>query len=115
MGPPVEVRATETRGELRSGYRVVLKPADHRIRAMFRGQTIADSSHVLVMQETRLPPIFYFPRDNVSMELLAKTDHRTHCPFKGDASYWTLKVGEASVENAAWGVVTLTRRGRGKS
>ncbi len=102
MGPPVEVRATETRGELRSGYRVVLKPADHRIRAMFRGQTIADSSHVLVMQETRLPPIFYFPRDNVSMELLAKTDHRTHCPFKGDASYWTLKVGEASVENAAW-------------
>ncbi|MCZ6861772.1 MAG: DUF427 domain-containing protein [Alphaproteobacteria bacterium] len=69
---------------------------------MFQGQTIADSSHVLVMQETRLPPIFYFPRGDVSMELLAKTDHSTHCPFKGDASYWTLNVGEASAENAAW-------------
>ena len=67
----VEAGATESRGELRAGYRVVLKPADHRIRAMFQGQTIADSSRVLVMQETRLPPIFYFPRDDVSMELLA--------------------------------------------
>ena len=98
----VEAGATESRGELRSGYRVVLESTDRRIQAMFQGHTIADSSHVLVMQETRLPPIFYFPREDVSMELLAKTDHSTHCPFKGDASYWTLNVGEASVENAAW-------------
>ena len=87
---------------MRSGYRVVLKPADNRIRAIFQGQTMADSSHVLVMRETRLPPIFYFPREDVSMEMLSKTDHRTHCPFKGDASYWTLDVDGASVENAAW-------------
>lgn len=102
MGQLVEAKTTETREPVRSGYRVVLKPAGHRIRALFRGQTIADSSHVLVMQETRLPPIFYFPRDDVSMELLVKTDNRTHCPFKGDASYWTLRAGEALVENAAW-------------
>ena len=102
MAQLVEADATESRGEVRSGYRVILKPADHRIQAMYRGQTIADSSHVLVMRETRLPPIFYFPRTDVHMELLAKTDHRTHCPFKGDASYWTLEVGEETAENAAW-------------
>ena len=102
MAQLTEADATETRGEVRSGYRVILKPADHRIRAMFRGQTIADSLHVLLMRETRLPPVFYFPREDVCMELLAKTEHRTHCPFKGDASYWTLKVGDESVENAAW-------------
>lgn len=97
-----EAKTTESGETVRSGYRVVLKPADHRIRAQFQGHTIADSAHVLVMQETRLPPVFYFPRDDVSMERLVKTNHRTHCPFKGDASYWTLKVGQASVKNAAW-------------
>lgn len=102
MAQLVETKTTQPEAELRSGYRVVLKPADNRIRAIFHGQTLADSAQALVMQETRLAPIFYFPRDDVSMELLAKTDHRTHCPFKGDASYWTLKVGDVSVENAAW-------------
>ena len=102
MAPPAGVATTETRAELRSGYRVVLTPADSRIRALYRGQTVADSARALVMRETRLAPIFYFPRDDVAMELLAKTDRRTHCPFKGDASYWTLNVGEASAENAAW-------------
>ena len=87
---------------MRSGYRVVLKPAENRIRAIFQGETIADSAHTLVMQETRLSPIFYFPRDDVAMERLTKTDHRTHCPFKGDASYWTLNVGDQLAENAAW-------------
>ena len=102
MAQSVAALVTETGGEAHSGYRVVLKPSDHRIRAMFGGRTVAESSHVLVMRETRLPSVFYFPRDDVCMDLLAKTDLRTHCPFKGDASYWTLKVGEASVENAAW-------------
>lgn len=88
--------------EVRSGYRVVLRPAGHRIRAMFGGRAVADSSRVLVMQETRLPSVFYFPRTDVDMKLLTKTAHRTHCPFKGDASYWTLNVGGTSVENAAW-------------
>ena len=54
------------------------------------------------MRETRLPTVFYFPRDDVRMELLVKTELRTHCPFKGDASYWTLTAGDASVENGAW-------------
>ena len=102
MAQQVEALETEAGGEAHSGYRVVLKPSDNRIKATFRGRTIAVSSHVLVMRETRLPSVFYFPRDDICMEFLTRTDHRTHCPFKGDASYWTLKVGEASVENAAW-------------
>ena len=102
MAQLVEAIPSKNREQELSGYRVVLKPAGHRIRAVFRGQTIADSARVLVMRETRLPSVFYFPREDVRMELFAKTDRRTHCPFKGDASYWTLEVGEASVENVAW-------------
>ncbi len=88
--------------EVAAGYRIVLMPAGHRIRATFQDQTIAESTNALVMRETRLPPVFYFPRDDVAMQFLAPTPSRTHCPFKGDASYWSLKVGDASVENAAW-------------
>jgi class 3 adenylate cyclase/uncharacterized protein (DUF427 family) len=96
------VASVESPANLRSGYRVVLTPAGQRLRAIVRGQTVADSSRALVMDETRLPSVFYFPRDDVRMDLLTGTDHRTHCPFKGDASYWTLNVDGVSIENAAW-------------
>jgi len=69
---------------------------------VFQGQAVADSSKVLVMYETRLAPVFYFPREDVRMDLLAKSDRRTHCPFKGNASYWTIRVGSRSAEDAAW-------------
>ena len=85
-----------------SGYRVVIEPSPRRIRAVFNGETVADSGRVLVMHETRLPWAFYFPRDDVRMDLLARTDHHTHCPFKGNASYWTLAVDGKTAENAVW-------------
>ncbi|MEE8271648.1 MAG: DUF427 domain-containing protein, partial [Alphaproteobacteria bacterium] len=96
--------AAETRSErtVHAGYRVVVEPRSQRIRAVFNGETIADSARVLVMHETRLPHAFYFPRDDVRMDLLARTDHHTNCPFKGNASYWTLTVGEKTAENVAW-------------
>ena len=96
------VETIERLAEVHFGYRVVLRPAGHKIRAMFGGRVLADSSRVLVMQETRLPLVFYFPRADVDMQLFTKTARRTHCPFKGDASYWTFNVGGTSVENAAW-------------
>jgi class 3 adenylate cyclase/uncharacterized protein (DUF427 family) len=83
-----------------------LEREPRRIRAEFQGEIIADSSNVLVMHETRLAPVFYFPRDDIRMDNLVKTDRSTHCPFKGNASYWTIRVGEKSVENAAWSYET---------
>ena len=87
----------------RAGYRLTLEPGRRRIRADFGGETIAESDRVLVMHETRLPPVYYFPRDDVRMDLLRKTEHRTHCPFKGNASYWTLEAGGRTAKNAVWG------------
>ena len=99
MAQPVEANAAKEASDMvHFGYRVVLTPGDQRIRAMIRGETIADSSRVLVMHETRLPSVFYFPRNDVDMNLLTRTAHRTHCPFKGDASYWTFNVGGLSGE-----------------
>jgi len=85
-----------------AAYRVVVEPCGKRMRVVFAGETIADSRDTLVLLETRLPPVSYFPRKDVRMELLQRTDHHTHCPFKGNASYWTLKAGNQVAENAVW-------------
>lgn len=84
------------------GYRLRVTASPARLKAVFNGVTIADSDRVLVMHETNYPPVYYFPRDDVAMAHLNPTEHLTHCPFKGNASYWSLKVGERGADNAAW-------------
>lgn len=69
---------------------------------VFNGEIIAVSHHALVLSETGYKPVYYFPRKDVRMDLLQSTDHRSHCPFKGDAIYWTLKSADRDAENAVW-------------
>jgi uncharacterized protein (DUF427 family) len=86
-----------------SAHAVILEPSPRRVRVMFNGETIADSSAVQMLHEDGHLPMYYFPIDDVRMDLLQKTDHATHCPYKGDASYWTVRVGDREAENAVWG------------
>jgi uncharacterized protein (DUF427 family) len=74
-----------------------------RVRAVFSGETVADSRHAKLLHETGLLPVYYFPEADVRMDLLERTDHTTHCPFKGDAAYWTVRAGDRVAENAVWG------------
>jgi uncharacterized protein (DUF427 family) len=74
------------------GYAIALSRPTHRIRLVFNDETIADSGNVLLMQEQNHAPVCYFPQSDVAMRFLQRTDHSTHCPYKGDASYWTLSV-----------------------
>ena len=67
---------------------------------------IADSSATLRIEETGHGPVHYFPAKDVRLDLLKKTEHSTYCPFKGDASYWSIEAGGKSSENAVWGYVT---------
>jgi len=83
-------------------YRVDLEPNSGRVRATCGGVVIADSDRTLTVRETKHDPVVYFPRQDVSFDLLRRTDHETFCPFKGEASYWTLKAGESVEENVAW-------------
>jgi len=85
-----------------AAYRVVVEPFGKRLRVMFAGETIADSEDALVLHETRLPAVYYFPRRDVRMDLLRRTEHRTHCPFKGNASYWSIAAGDQFAQNAVW-------------
>jgi uncharacterized protein (DUF427 family) len=62
-------------------YRVDLEPVGKRIRAEFNGVVVADSKNAVVLRETRHAPAYYFPKSDVRMDLMTKTDHHTHCPF----------------------------------
>jgi adenylate cyclase len=95
---------TSQEPEVRShaGYRLIIEPGGKRVRVEFNGTAVAESNRVLIMRETGYPPITYVPREDVRMDLLRPSEHRTHCPFKGDASYWTIEIGDRRAENAAW-------------
>ena len=72
------------------------------VRATFGGETIADSKRVVTLLERGRTPAYYFPEEDVRMDLMTPTDHSTHCGRKGDASYYTIALGDKVAENAAW-------------
>jgi adenylate cyclase len=92
----------DTLSEVNAAYRVVVKPSGKHVRVVFAGEIIVDSTDALVLHETRLPQVYYFPRKDVRMDLLQRTEHRTHCPFKGNASYWSIKAGDQVAVNVVW-------------
>ena len=73
-----------------------------RVRTIFGGVTIADSTRVMLLHEAGRLPVFYFPIEDVRMDMVEATEHSTHSPLKGDASYWTIRVGDQVAENATW-------------
>ncbi|WP_230530093.1 DUF427 domain-containing protein [Microvirga roseola] len=85
-----------------SDHPITITQNPHRIRVMLGGFIVAETTEALTLQEASLPPVQYIPRKDVRMDLLDPTDHRTHCPYKGDASYFTVNGGGLVRENAAW-------------
>jgi uncharacterized protein (DUF427 family) len=79
-----------------------IEQSPRRVRVTFGGETIADSKRVMLLRETKCLPVYYFPRQDVRTDLMQPTQHRTYCPYKGDAFYWFIRVGAKVAENAAW-------------
>lgn len=84
------------------GRALYLEPTPKRVRVEVGGETIADSRRAMMLHESGLQPIYYFPPDDVRADLLEPSDRHTHCPKKGDASYYTIRVGDRVVKNGAW-------------
>ena len=85
---------------------IAITPGGDRVRVMLNGQVVADTKRALVLQETTYKPVFYIPREDAQLALLEKTAHSTHCPYKGDASYYTIKAGDRVAANAIWSYET---------
>ena len=84
------------------GHVLYLEDTEKRVRAVFNGETVTDSRRVKILHETNHLPVYYFPEDDLRHDLLERTDHTTHCPFKGDASYRSVRVGDRVADNAVW-------------
>jgi uncharacterized protein (DUF427 family) len=83
-------------------YRVDLEPNPGRVRVSLDGVTIADTDRAVRVLETKHEPVVYLPIDDLRLEYLVRTDHETFCPFKGEARYWSIRVGDRVEENAVW-------------
>ncbi len=83
-------------------HAITIEKNPNRVTVTFNGTIIADTQRALVLREGPLPSVPYIPREDVMMSYLRKTDHTTHCPFKGDASYFTVDVKGRVAENAVW-------------
>jgi uncharacterized protein (DUF427 family) len=81
---------------------IMITPTSHRVRVVLGGFIVAETTNALTLEEAALPPMQYIPREDVQMDLLERTDHTIHSPYKGDATFYTVTAGGLVRENAAW-------------
>ena len=84
---------------------ITITPTKGRVQVKFGGRVIADSTRAVTLREASYPPVQYIPREDADMAAFEATAHKTHCPYKGDASYFSLKANGKSAENAVWSYV----------
>jgi uncharacterized protein (DUF427 family) len=82
--------------------RIDILSASRHVRVEVDGVTIAETTKPTLLFETGLPTRFYLPKTDVRMDLLTPTDTVSHCPYKGDAEYWSLRIGDKVVPDVAW-------------
>src|SRR5579871_4466620 len=83
-------------------HKVIEKHLDQRVKVEIRGQVIADSRDVIEVDEDGNPPRYYFPRADVRMDLLSRTETTSVCPFKGLAHYYSVQAGGRVFRDAVW-------------
>lgn len=83
-------------------HTLYLEDSPKRVRAIFGGETVVDSKRVKILHETGHLPVYYFPMEDIRRDLLEAGDRTTHCPFKGDASYYSVRAGDRVAANAIW-------------
>jgi uncharacterized protein (DUF427 family) len=89
-----------------SGHTITITPAELHVEVSLGGQKLAESDRPILLDETGLPTRYYLPRQDVRTDLLRPTDTATHCPYKGDASYWSAQVGGETYEDVVWSYET---------
>ena len=85
-----------------AGHPISIEVNPSRIVVKVGGQTVADTSAALTLREASYPPVQYIPRRDVDMTALARSEHTSYCPYKGDASYYSIPVGGDRSVNAVW-------------
>jgi len=92
----------ETKMDRSKDCPIAIEPNPNRVRVLFNGRVVADTTRALTLKETGLPPVQYIPRPDADMTLLERTALTTHCGHKGDAAYYTIRADGRAAENAVW-------------
>ena len=87
---------------MNAGHTVTITPADLHVEVRVDGEKVAETDRPVLLEETGMPTRYYLPREDVRMDLLRPTNFKTECPFKGQASYWTLELGDAVHDGIVW-------------
>jgi uncharacterized protein (DUF427 family) len=82
-----------------SAHAIHIAPFGGRVRVRIAGEVVADTAYALMLEEGSLPPVFYIPRGDIHLDRLVPSATSSHCPFKGDASYFSAASGPTDV---AW-------------
>jgi uncharacterized protein (DUF427 family) len=83
-------------------HRILFEPDPRRLRAFVGDTVVLDTTGARLLHETGIGPVAYIPLADIDAELLERSDTTSHCPFKGDASYWSLRVGDELRADAVW-------------
>lgn len=81
---------------------ISIEPAGKRVVVKVADRIIADTRDALILREASYPPVFYVPRDDADMGLLQRSTHHSYCPYKGEASYFSITVGGDRSINVVW-------------
>jgi uncharacterized protein (DUF427 family) len=87
---------------VRRGHEITIIPSELRVEVAVGGHTVASSACPVLLEETGLPTRYYLPREDVRTDLLRRSDRTTSCPFKGEASYWSVVVGGEVHDDLVW-------------
>ncbi len=81
---------------------IKIRKADGTWSVRAGGAVLAESKNALELNEPGYGDVIYFPRDDIAMAFLDETDHTSHCPHKGDASYFSIVTKSQTLENVGW-------------
>jgi uncharacterized protein (DUF427 family) len=81
---------------------ITVEPTGKHVTVKVGDRVIAESDGALTLQESTYPAVQYVPLADVDPAVLEKTDHATYCPYKGDASYYSIATGGGTLENSVW-------------
>ena len=84
------------------GHTVTITPADLHVEVRVDGEKIAETDHAVLLEETGMPTRYYMRPEEIRMDLFRPTTFKTQCPFKGEASYWTLELNGAMHDGIVW-------------
>lgn len=85
-----------------SDHPIEIRKEPRRVRVVSGGQIIAETTRALSLREGSYPEVLYIPREDARMDFLRPSSHRTHCPYKGDATYFSICLASGLEPDAVW-------------